>query len=524
MKQSNLKTVLRSAIFAVSALVLLFTSSGSTLALAPELQKLRKDQINWFSPTKANICSTVTPTASSSSQTPGEVEAKKQHIYQLLRGLGFSPEKAAAIWGNMIQEAGSALDPKALEHSGEGVPGYTGHGLAQWSWSRWRTDYGDSKDAMRTPNAARQSDLTDFSPYPPKSNLDPNTLLGFAKQNNKNWYDLDLQIAFLAHEAQIGQGADSGKMKEFMSMSSTDVVQLTTRWEEAFEGASPDSANMPNRLAGAQEAMQKYSGLPAISTGISVNIPASSGDTNVGASGGCSSATNASATITSCNGKYMDTGAGGIQFLSIDKAKGMFGVQICYVNQGNGYLNSLIPNYSWSECNCGPTTTLTIQSAFEGNPNLDAKSIFETLVADKAVYPPGSGDCGGTGGWTGFQKYFKDLGYDVVPIQQRERQGSVQLKLTNASLDKARDLLKNGYLLFGAVPGHYLTIYAGDDKGNFYISDSGWRANMTNFDGSGNTGKHTADQIQNGGGNLTGATAGGFIELWAVKKVGAKNV
>lgn len=439
-----------------------------------------------------------TTNASTVDASTMNIEERKQLIYQLLVGLGFSPQKAAAIWGNIRQEAGPGLDPKALEAKGSGTPGYTGHGLVQWSWSRWRTDYGDSKAEMRTPNAARKSDLTDFAPFPPKEDLDPNTLLGFAKKNNKPWYDLSLQIAFIKHEAEIGQGANKAKLASFMATNSTNVEELTLLWEEGFEGASLGSRNMPVRYAAANEAMTKYSTLP----GIANLATATAGNPTACAQNANFSSTASAGGPTSGESPYTT------RLLTVDRSKGMYGRNVWYINQGDPDLQNL-PGYtggSWSKCNCGPTSILVIRTSFENNPNINPVEVHDALRANGAV-----GSCGGLGTRVPFQEYLKEKGYITADIRARGN-GNV----TAADLDKARELLKDGYVLMGAVPNHYLTIYAADNEGNFYISDSGFSANMNGGDG---IGKVTAEQIMNGGGGLTGGTASGFFELWGAKKV-----
>lgn len=78
----------------------------------------------------------------------------------LRRTLGCSRAAAAGVMGNIYAESG--FDATAIEPNG------VGHGICQWSWSRW---YGSDG------------------------------LQAFANKYHKNWSDLALQLAFLKHEA-----------------------------------------------------------------------------------------------------------------------------------------------------------------------------------------------------------------------------------------------------------------------------------------------------------------------------------
>ena len=78
----------------------------------------------------------------------------------LRRTLGCSRAAAAGVMGSIYAESG--FDPTAVQPNG------VGHGICQWSWSRW---YGSDG------------------------------LQNFANKHHKNWTDLALQLAFFKHEA-----------------------------------------------------------------------------------------------------------------------------------------------------------------------------------------------------------------------------------------------------------------------------------------------------------------------------------
>lgn len=78
----------------------------------------------------------------------------------LRRTLGCSRAAAAGVMGSIYAE--SEFDPTAIQPNG------VGHGICQWSWSRW---YG------------------------------ADGLQNFANAHHKNWSDLGLQLAFFKHEA-----------------------------------------------------------------------------------------------------------------------------------------------------------------------------------------------------------------------------------------------------------------------------------------------------------------------------------
>ncbi|MGB4762531.1 MAG: phage tail tip lysozyme [Candidatus Saccharimonas sp.] len=416
-------------------------------------------------------------------------DARKQYIFQALLGLGFTKEKAAAIWGNLAQESGDNLDPKALEARGSGTPGYTGHGIVQWSWARWRTDYGNTKDVMRTPNAARTSDLTDFQPYPPKEPLDENTLLGFAKSLNKPWYDLGVQLAFIKKEMSPGGARE---VPSFVNSTSTNIEELTLIFGRKYESPSESDANWPNRISKANLALQKYGNLPPIDPGSGITSGIASGCVGGGPGGSTGGPTGEGNSFTE-------------GLLTVPQ--GAYGRNVWYYNQINANLNATDNFYkknghSWGECGCGPTAAITIVSSFDNKPTDDPAGILGQIAAKGGV----TGGCPGV--VAGIQQYFKDSGYQVVDIAGRKAFHS----LTKADFDGIRRYLKEGYLIFAHTQGHFLGIYAADDNGNFWLFDSGARSNSTPQ-------KSFTEEQLNSGSGMGGPSAGfGLNELWAAKK------
>lgn len=137
----------------------------------------------------------VSITATSASQ---KENAKK--IYEFLRTqYGATPQGASAVLGNFTQE--SQLDPNAIERKNDPL---SGHGLGQWT-------------AGRT-----------------------TALMNFAKDKNKNWNNLGLQIEYLDHELK---GSEKGAVK---ALKLTSTSKATAQWQTLFERAG--DPQLGNRL------------------------------------------------------------------------------------------------------------------------------------------------------------------------------------------------------------------------------------------------------------------------------------
>lgn len=434
--------------------------------------------------TNSGVSSTIYSDSDQPTETGDNVEARKKFVFQSLVGLGFSSAKAAAIFGNLMQESGQKLNPKALESSNK--PDYipTGHGIVQWSFSRWRTDYGtDNKDSQR----ARQSDLSDFAPYPPKNDISPQSLLGFAASKNKSWYDLGVQVEFIKAEISEGGNEYTNGVKEFMASTSTDIANLTQFWGKVYERPNESLANWSTRIQYAQDALAKYGSLGGIDT---VD------------SGTCNTDTSSyvSQQVTGDCGKFAE--------YKLDVPAGAYGRGVCYYNQANKNLNSIDSFYkrngnTWQTCGCGPTTSLAIISGFQGGPVDDPAAILQAIADRGGVV----GGCDGS--VSGIKSYFQNNGYSVVNLVDRSS-GFGQLK--KSDFDMVRSYLKQGYLIFSHTNSHFLGIYAADDNGNFYLFDPGARANSQPNEA------FTENQLNTGSGMAGPASGFGLNEFWAIKK------
>lgn len=437
--------------------------------------------------TNSSVSSVIYSDSDQQTGTGDNVEARKKFVFQSLVGLGFSDAKAAAIFGNLMQES-SGLNPKGLEANGSGTPGYTGHGIVQWSWGRWRTDYGTTQDQQRVPNAARTSDLTDFAPYPPiTDNLDTRSLLGFASSKNKPWYDLGVQVEFMKSEISPGGNRYNNGTKEFIASTSTDIANLTQFWGRVYEGPSEDKANWPARIQYAREALNKYGGIGGIDA---TDTGTCSTDT----------ASSVSGAISGDCGKFAE--------YSLNVPRDAYGKSVCYYNQANSALNSLNSFYkqngnTWQTCGCGPTTSLSIISGFQGIPVDNPAAVLQAIANRGGVV----GGC--SGNVSGIKSYFQNNGYSVVNLVDRSN-GFGQLE--KSDFDMVRSYLKQGYLIFSHTNSHFLGVYAADDNGNFYLFDPGSRANSQPNEA------FTESQLNTGSGMAGPASGFGLNEFWAVKK------
>jgi hypothetical protein len=205
----------------------------------------------------------------------------KAKTWNFLISQGFTPNQAAGILGNLDWESGGALDPRALEANGSGTRGYTGHGVVQWSKDRWRTDYGpyDKNAESGIADAARQSDLTNFEPYPViPLKLTDSSLLGFAQSQNQDWFDLGIQLSFMMKEIQPG-GSRSSVLPAMKA--TTTLADAATIWFNDYE--SPGDDTLGKRIERGEEALALYGGGAA---------PSSSSTSSIISAGGCVGAVN----------------------------------------------------------------------------------------------------------------------------------------------------------------------------------------------------------------------------------------
>ncbi len=246
--------ILKSIIFGIVCLVTIF-QGGMAQAITQSAINSIANNTPFYDPSEVSGGSSCSDSASSSIALTGADNQAK--IMNYLVSKGMKPFQAAGAVGNLMWESGGLLDPAALEDHGSGTPGYTGHGIVQWSKDRWRTDYGPyvSGGFTATVDAARTSDLTDFAPYPVKPPLDPNTLLGYAAKNNTKWQDLGTQAAFMWEE--ISPGGNRSTVLATME-ATTDYTSAATVWFNDYE--SPGDSTLPNRIKDASDALTAYGG------------------------------------------------------------------------------------------------------------------------------------------------------------------------------------------------------------------------------------------------------------------------
>lgn len=142
--------------------------------------------------------------------------ANAEGIYKALREMGYSDCVACGIMGNLQQESG--LRPNADSGSHKGV--------AQWDSGRW-------------------------------ANLEK-----FAKEKNKDPYDIGTQISFMVYEASSVRYPDECSPNA-MNNKCPDVATATKEWCHWFEGArNKDGSyqNLGERNAYAAEFWERFKG------------------------------------------------------------------------------------------------------------------------------------------------------------------------------------------------------------------------------------------------------------------------
>ena len=111
-------------------------------------------------------------------------------IYQYLISLGFKVNAAKGIMSNIRHEAGSSFDPSTVQKTDEGNPvRYGGMGLFQW-------EKGNLKRRIKNEDTG----VLELKPKGGRFDTDPNNLLKFAKEKNRNWTDPKTQIDFMNWE------------------------------------------------------------------------------------------------------------------------------------------------------------------------------------------------------------------------------------------------------------------------------------------------------------------------------------
>lgn len=164
-----------------------------------------------------------TPTGSIQIDDKGKEENAKQIITAVAQNIdNTTMQGLCGMLGNFEQE--SQLNPKAIERQHDPL---SGHGIAQWTDTR----------------------TTD--------------LMNYAKEKNKDWTDLGIQVEFLIKELK---GSEKNGQN---ALRATDVSQATADWQTKFERAG--IPNMENRLTFANKWYAKFGNMDSIAKNATEN-------------------------------------------------------------------------------------------------------------------------------------------------------------------------------------------------------------------------------------------------------------
>ncbi|CAI3410458.1 phage tail tip lysozyme [Enterococcus cecorum] len=174
---------------------------------------------------------------SSDLATPGaDIASRAKYIFNYFSKLGFTKEGIAAILGNWQIESG--INPKSAEGSYLNPP--VGATATSWDDDNWLNMSGMDIYGNNTMIIHRGLGLGQFTDTRDGSNR--NTLIRmYAKEKNKKWYDMDLQLDFIAN-------ADAPAYRTYLnrvgkSEVAKDVAGLTNYFLIYWEG------NPNNKLA-----------------------------------------------------------------------------------------------------------------------------------------------------------------------------------------------------------------------------------------------------------------------------------
>ena len=217
--------------------------------------------------------------ASTAGTTPLNGKDNLEKAYHFFRDRGLGPTQAAAIIGNLEQESGQGLNPKAV-NSKSGA-----YGIAQWLGGRLKNLY------------------------------------SFAGSRPVD--DLGTQLDFLWYEVTVGSEKNDGAL-DGIRAAGTDLAKAVTVWEVKFERAGTAEANIPARIRNAQ-AILGPGGPGAGDTGGGTTTGNPSTDALTGTNSGCGASVSGGCT----GGVILTVPAGGK------------GTNTCYFNQsqisGGGY-------------------------------------------------------------------------------------------------------------------------------------------------------------------------------------------
>ena len=222
------------------------------------------------------------------------------------KGPGLSTMQAAAIIGNMEQESGPGLRPKAINSSSGAT------GIAQWLGGRL------------------------------------NNLKKYAADHNADMWDIKLQLSFLWYEVTQGSEKVFGAVAALKGAS--NINDAVTQWELKFERAGVAEANIPQRVKYANAIIKRVQD-GKLGNGVitSPSETAGTGGTDIADSASAAGASSCgSGTTGVVNAQFVD---GFTVYNQCDKAWG----SLPYGTTGKNICSS----------GCGPTAMAMIITAFK---------------------------------------------------------------------------------------------------------------------------------------------------------------
>jgi hypothetical protein len=243
-------------------------------------------------------------------------------------GPGLSTMQAAAIIGNMEQESGPGLRPKAVNSSSGAT------GIAQWLGGRL------------------------------------NNLKKYAADHNGDYWDIKVQLSFLWYEVTQGSEKVFGAVAALKGAS--NIQDAVTQWELKFERAGVAEANIPQRVTYANAVIKRVEA-GKLGTGVITSPSETAGTGSTDISGAAAGSSNCgSGTTGAMNAQYID---GFTIYNQCDKAWGA----LPYGSTGKTICSSA----------CGPTAMAMIITAFTKQRVTPDKTV--AYANSIGMYVPGSG-------------------------------------------------------------------------------------------------------------------------------------
>lgn len=165
----------------------------------------------------------------------------QDEAYRFLIGRGWSPQAAAGIIGNLIQESGRGLNTRAVHDNG------TGYGIAGW------------RDPQ--PGSGRRTNLFN---YTRQNGLDPSSLQG--------------QLSFLDHELRTSEAGVGNALRAARTPQEATRAFISFERPAGWTARNPEGGHgYEGRVANAQRLFSQMSGqAPNSGSGTTINsVPSS---------------------------------------------------------------------------------------------------------------------------------------------------------------------------------------------------------------------------------------------------------